>query len=522
MTATTFTPVSSDVFDPWLSSHHWTPSTLTFSFPTSSAFYGYSTEPGLTELSASQKDAARKALAEIASFTGLTFVEVTESFSTEGTLRFINEPGLGGAYAYLPSRQEQGGDLFFGSGTTNPTIGNEAYLYFTHEIGHAMGLEHGHEFPGFVATGLDSQEYTVVTYTDYVGDTDTFSFDSGPIDWAQSYQQLDIAALQFLYGANYAATGEVWSGNTVYTFSPTTGEMSINGVGQGTPAGNRIFRTIWDGHGEDTYDLSNYSTNLDIDLAPGAFSTFSSAQLADLNSPSPGTELAAGNVANARLVGGDTRALIENAIGGSGRDSISGNQADNELSGNANRDKLYGLEGEDELNGGRGRDLLVGGDDDDRLRGENGHDDLRGGAGDDVLLGGKNNDTLLGQSGKDDLRGGSGDDDLIGGKGRDKLRGGAGDDDFIFQAVSDSLLGSQSDIILDFVSGEDQLDLSLLTAGTLTLAIGGGFDGVTPMVVTSQAGSDLIVEADVDGDGSADFRVILDNVSSISAGDFLL
>ena len=68
----------------------------------------------------------------------------------------------------------------------------------------------------------------------------------------------DIAAIQYMYGANYSHN----SGNTTYTFSQTTGEMFVDGVGQGTPQGNRIFRTIWDGNGIDTYDLSNYTTNL--------------------------------------------------------------------------------------------------------------------------------------------------------------------------------------------------------------------------------------------------------------------
>lgn len=522
MTATTFTPSSNEVFDPWLSTFHWSPSTLTYSFPTSAVFYGYDTEPFLNEFSEAQKNAVRKVLGEIASFTGLEFVEVTETFSTEGTLRFINEPGLGGAYAYLPTTLEEGGDVFFGSGTTNPILGNEAYLYYTHEIGHAMGLEHGHEFPSFVATGLDSQEYTVVTYTDYVGDTATFSFDSGPIDWAQSYQQLDIAALQFLYGANYASTGEIWSGDTVYTFNPLTGEMSINGVGQGTPAGNKIFRTIWDGNGEDTYDLSNYSTDLEIDLAPGAFSTFSQAQIADLYHPNPGTELAAGNVANARLVNGDTRALIENAIGGGGRDTINGNEADNRLDGNGGRDKLFGLEGDDRLLGRNGRDLLNGGHDDDTLIGGSGDDVLRGGGGEDTLNGGNHDDMLLGQNGSDRLRGGKGDDTLIGGKGRDVLEGGTGADMFVFTGVSDSAQGARVDVILDFISGQDQLDFQQLSAGTLGLSIGGGFDGVNAMVITKQSGTKTVVKADLDGDGATDFRIVLNDVSTVTSGDFLL
>ena len=78
----------------------------------------------------------------------------------------------------------------------------------------------------------------------------------------------DIPALQYIYGANFAINGT----NSVYTWSPTTGEMSINGVGQGAPGDNLIFMTIWDGGGTDTYDLSNYSTSLTVNLSPGDWS----------------------------------------------------------------------------------------------------------------------------------------------------------------------------------------------------------------------------------------------------------
>ena len=75
----------------------------------------------------------------------------------------------------------------------------------------------------------------------------------------------DILALQTLYGANFTTQ----SGNTIYSWNPTTGQEFINGVGQPAPGGgaggsaNRIFMTVWDGGGIDTYDLSNYSTGGD-------------------------------------------------------------------------------------------------------------------------------------------------------------------------------------------------------------------------------------------------------------------
>lgn len=496
MTAVTETGQSGAVYDPWLWDLKWDVPTLTYSFPTDGSYYSYQPDFRVEELSDSQKDAVRRALADIASFTGLNFVEVTETQATEGDLRFAQERGLGGAYAYLPTAASQGGDIFVGSGTADPVVGNEAYLYFTHEIGHAMGLEHGHEYPEFVASGMDSQEFTVVTYTDYVGDTDTFSYDSGLVDWAQSYQQLDIAAIQFMYGANFSATGEVWSGNTVYTFDPDTGEMSINGIGQGTPAGNRIFRTIWDGHGEDTYDLGNYATDLLIDLRPGEWSTFSQAQLADLDrySDDP-TRMARGNLANALLFEGDLRSLIENAIGGDGNDEILGNDGNNDLI------------------GGRGDDFLLGGLGDDVLSGANDNDSLNGGGGDD---------RLRGQNGDDILIGGDGDDMLWGGDGFDRLHGQAGADTFRFRSVDESLVGNRLDRVMDFELGIDLIDLSAISETALALTIGGALQAGIASVVTREKNGNTLVLVDADGDATAEMKFFLLDTLGVAEDAFLL
>ena len=64
---------------------------------------------------------------------------------------------------------------------------------------------------------------------------------------------------------------------------------------------------------------------------------------------------------NARLYRGDTRSLIENAVGGSGNDTIAGNQAANVLTGGAGNDTLQGNAGNDRLCGGLGLDTLTGG-----------------------------------------------------------------------------------------------------------------------------------------------------------------
>ena len=141
----------------------------------------------------------------------------------------------------------------------------------------------------------------------------------------QTYMQYDLAALQYMYGANYTTNAT----DTVYSWSATTGEMFVNGVGQGAPSGNKILMTIWDGGGTDTLDLSNYGRGVTVDLRPGAFSTLDQTQLANHLAYQGLTALAPGNVAMSLLYNNDARSLIENAKGGDGNDIFVGNIANN-------------------------------------------------------------------------------------------------------------------------------------------------------------------------------------------------
>ena len=118
---------------------------------------------------------------------------------------------------------------------------------------------------GSLPAELNSLEFSLMTYSTYVGQSPvgrlTFEQWSAP----QTYMMLDIAALQYMYGADYTIN----STDTVYTWSPATGETYVNGNLAIDPGGNRIFATIWDGGGIDTYDLSNYTTGVTVDLGPG-------------------------------------------------------------------------------------------------------------------------------------------------------------------------------------------------------------------------------------------------------------
>ena len=121
-----------------------------------------------------------------------------------------------------------------------------------------------------------STEWSIMTYYSYIGGTGFYENAEGSGN--QTYMIDDIAALQYLYGANF----NTYAGNTVYTWSPTTGETFIDGVGQGASSANKVYEAIWDGGGIDTYNLSNYSTNLLVDLYPGEWSPI-------LNGPARGS-----------------------------------------------------------------------------------------------------------------------------------------------------------------------------------------------------------------------------------------
>ena len=339
----------------------WAVQSLSFSFPSSASFYGSPYGSGenfnnFAALNAQQQAAARAALASYSAVANVTFGEITETSSQHADLRFAQTDGSNTAHAYFPHPAQEGGDAWFrnsGGHFADPVRGNYAYAAFLHETGHALGLDHPHTGTAVMPVDRDSLEYTVMTYRSYEGASTTGGFVNETWGFSQSLMMYDIAAIQYLYGANFNTN----SGATTYSWSPSTGEMFINGVGQGAPGGNRIFLTVWDGGGIDTYDFSNYSTDLVINLAPGAWSTTSASQRASLGDG----RVADGNIANALLYQSNLGSLIENAVGGSGNDTIIGNQIGNRLFGQGGADILHGEAGNDWLQGGSGTDTLFGG-----------------------------------------------------------------------------------------------------------------------------------------------------------------
>lgn len=373
-----------------LSGYGWAAHAMTFAFPLSAtAFKDYGSNPEPTAfapLDAAEQAMVRKALASVSSVVDLSFTEVTGAHQGDATMLF----GLSGAmpplddgrpstgWGFYPGPLGSAGDVWFAPDRFGEALAGAAdYKTVLHEIGHALGLKHGHEpkngFAG-LPSAHDSQEWSVMTYRSKVNGSahsSTLEASSSP----QSLMRDDIAALQHIYGANFSAQ----SSDTFYRFDETTGVMSINGVAQDSLAGPRIFRTIWDGGGNDTYDFSNFSKSARVDLRAGEGSIVDTALLAVLDASKLNPASASANVYNADLYQGDLRSLVENAIGGAGADTIVGNQVANVISGGGGDDWLSGADGADTLTGGDGADTLVG---------EAGDDVLDGGAGDDLLDGG--------------------------------------------------------------------------------------------------------------------------------------
>ena len=307
--------------------------TISFTFPTQDrVFLSEGFAEFARQFSATEQDMARSILASISGLVPMGFVEVPQTFgfATATTIEMaIGNLSLGilGAATLLPGSALLIDTSVSSVGGGIVKLGDDFHGTVIHEIGHALGLDHGTnsgatDTPPHLPLDHDRSAYSAMNQ-------------HFPDGFAQTYMMSDIAALQYLYGANFATH----AGNTIYTWSETTGETYVNGVSMGAPFSNYILMTVWDGGGNDTYDASNYGDGVEIDLRPGEFSTISVDQL--------GKPTAIGNVGNAYLYHDDLRSLIENAIGGDGTDTLMGNVGDNRLTGNGGADDLDGGDGID-------------------------------------------------------------------------------------------------------------------------------------------------------------------------------
>jgi Ca2+-binding RTX toxin-like protein len=161
--------------------------------------------------------------------------------------------------------------------------------------------------------------------------------------------------------------------------------------------------------------------------------------------------------------------------------------------------------GDDQITGTRRANTIITYGGDDSLNGKGGVDYLDGGTGNDVILGG------------------GGADVLTGGVGVDRLTGGSGADEFHFARVIDSSLAGP-DAITDFELTSDVIDLSFFEVvlpddttriAAFTFIDAGPFSGFQDELRFASGQ----LQGDTDGDGLADFVLLVSGVASIGLGN---
>ena len=518
-----------------------------------------------------QMDAARKSLQLWDDLMQPSIVESDIDSADVAFANYTDQPGTQ-AYAYVMQArissnpfynvqlQDLGGDIWVAA-TTASNFQLDDGLYglntLVHEIGHAFGLLHPGNYNAAPGLALnysvnaeyfqDARNYSLLSYWNPrdIGARD-FDWSLSNIAFGSTPMVHDILAVQTMYGADMTTR----TGDTVYGFNSNAGRDAFDFTKTPWPGA-----TIWDAGGNDTIDASGFAVNQVIDLNPGALSSIGGITLdqapsfeqVNANRAAVGLSPIARSTYDSNMaaftanplvgrltdnVGIAYGAIVENAVGGSGADTLIGNAVDNLLSGNGGDDVLDGGLGNDLLEGGAGSDTasyssaLTGVVVDLRLAGSA----QATGNGSDILVGIENlagsafNDTLIGDSGDNVLSGGRGDDVLDGGIGSDTVSYAgasagvavslAGSGPKVTSEGSDTLVSIENltgSAFADTLSGDDQDNRLSGLAGNDVLDGGLGHD-----VLDGGSGDDILITGG--GDDSFVGGTGIDTVSYAAAG----
>ncbi len=310
------------------------------------AFAGH-TSFGWTDYEVQQTLAA---MAEIEAVADITFNRVSSPADADLNL-VIASPIFFSAVMYPPEEQNAGIGIFSRAALTADggfVQGGSGFRIMLHELSHGLGLAHPHDHGG-ESEILDGVSSTFGDYGDFdlnQGVFTTLSYNYGyrsetgrepdkDYGKAGTLSPLDIALVQDRYGARRGTNDEA----TTYDL------ISTNGAGT-------FYAAIWDTGGIDwiTHDGAADAI-IDLRAATLQYEEGGGGFVSRVDGVFGGYTIANG-------------VLIENARGGRGADTITGNDAANHLLGGDGDDRLAGGLGIDILTGGAGADTFVFGVDD--------------------------------------------------------------------------------------------------------------------------------------------------------------
>jgi serralysin len=223
-----------------------TSNTFYYSFPSQlPSYYQANSDDSksFTPFSSLQIARSETALAYISTLLDVKFQKTYSSLSLNTISFASNRQSDSAAYAYAPNATFIGSDIFLDLDADNASISDGTYGAYTfiHELGHALGLKHvgsaggADSNPPFLTAAEDNTNWTLMSY------------DYNSSQYYLRYSELDIAALQYLYGPSKTAR----SSNDTYKISVYSPNF------------------IWDGNGLDSLDISEVNQGSTVYLTPG-------------------------------------------------------------------------------------------------------------------------------------------------------------------------------------------------------------------------------------------------------------
>ncbi|MBF0372875.1 MAG: hypothetical protein HQL39_05585 [Alphaproteobacteria bacterium] len=456
----------------------------------------FSATTSITEFSDPQSASARRAIAELASVTGIRTQEVGDASTADIVFGIGDLDGYAG-WAESSWDYTSSGDLLttcsisssvtidqsYASSDLGP--GGYGYMILLHEIGHVFGLKHPHEGSPIVDASIDDSAYSLMSYDVVAND-------------ATTYTTYDRLALQTLYGSDGLMGQGIGSAYSTVTIA-----------GIGTFGQSEWYASVVEG-----------TTAFDQLYLDGAGVSVTVSGIETVHGGAGGDSVTLG-------IGGQTTSVssIETLFGGAGTDRVTlfgastiimaavetlVGSADTDLVTLGNRGNTITVSAVEALAGGIANDWVTLGEGGQVLS-ISGIETMIGGGGADNLtlmsaatIALASIETLLGSTGGDWLNLGAGGNTMSVGAVEIIIGGVGADDVSMSQAGTITLAGLET---LTGSSGADWLTLgnrgNTIQIGAVETVIGGvGLDAV----VLSQAGTTILAALEtLTGSSGADF-----------------